>query len=253
MTAVDPDRRRRRGRWSSRRSGSATRCMAEPLLATLAARGERLDRGRAALGRAGVSRDARRSPRSSSCRSRTAGSTGRRAAASRRRCAAASTRPTCCRTRSSRRCCRWLAGVPRAHRLQRRRALPAAQPAPAQPGGRPPMVAFYGALAGRRLRSRAHVRACSSTTATLDAALQKAGVAARAYWVFAPGAEYGPAKRWPPAHYAALARSLHARRRRARRAARLAGEAALCESIAAAPRAPAASSPGAPRSSRRWR
>ena len=77
------------------------------------------------------------------------------------------------------------------------------------PPGRPPMVAFYGALAGgvaADARPRLHFDATQ-----LDAAAARAGVAPP-YWVFAPGAEYGPAKCWPAAHYAELARRLHARR-----------------------------------------
>ncbi|MDB5820712.1 MAG: lipopolysaccharide heptosyltransferase, partial [Rhizobacter sp.] len=48
-----------------------------------------------------------------------------------------------------------------------------------------------------------------------------------------PGAEYGPAKRWPPEHYATLARSLHAEHRLPILLLGSGKEAALCEDIAA--------------------
>lgn len=88
------------------------------------------------------------------------------------------------------------------------------------PGGRPPMVAFYAALA----RAAVHDRPSGLATgpvdeaparpvlrlpeATVDAALAAFGLPRGGYWVFAPGAEYGPAKCWPAAHYAELARAL---------------------------------------------
>ncbi len=76
------------------------------------------------------------------------------------------------------------------------------------PGGRPPMVALYGALAAESFDKRRWPRL------QLDHAMLERTAAAHelrlgGYWTFAPGAEYGPAKRWPAAHYAALARSLH--------------------------------------------
>jgi heptosyltransferase-2 len=101
----------------------------------------------------------------------------------------------------------------------------------ANASGRPPMVVYYSALAGGAAppgeRPRLHF-----DVARLAAATAQAGVALGAYWVFAPGAEYGPAKCWPAAHFAALARSLHAQDGRQVLLLGSAKEAALCEGIA---------------------
>lgn len=88
------------------------------------------------------------------------------------------------------------------------------------PVGRPPMVAFYSALAGSAPSSlaggggrgegsaapRLHLDDATLAIATSSAQLQRGH-----FFVFAPGAEYGPAKCWPADHYAELARSLHAK------------------------------------------
>ncbi len=128
----------------------------------------------------------------------------------------------------------WLAGVPvrsgyrgegRWLLLNRRLANRAEE--------RPPMVAFYGALAGRDFDAAARPR-LHLEDAVLQAALAKAGLGRAAFWAFAPGAEYGPAKRWPVAHYAALARALHAVDGAVVALLGSPGEAGLCEAIAAA-------------------
>jgi len=72
---------------------------------------------------------------------------------------------------------------------------------------RAPMVAFYGALSqapgleGQRPQ-------LSLSTQAVDAALQPLGLQSGSYCVLVPGAEYGPAKRWPTPHFAALAHQI---------------------------------------------
>ena len=100
------------------------------------------------------------------------------------------------------------------------------------PGGRPPMVAFYRAMAGAGGENE-HPR-LSFDAATLQRATSAVGLQPHAYWAFAPGAEYGPAKCWPASHYAELARDLHARTQVPVILLGSGKEAALCEEISTA-------------------
>ena len=127
----------------------------------------------------------------------------------------------------------WLAGIPkRIGYAGESRLLLLNQRLP-NPSGRPPMVAFYSALAGEPppIGERPLLEFLSSV---LDSVTNKAGVVRGAYWVFAPGAEYGPAKCWPAEHYAALAGSLRDRHGLPVLLLGSGKEAALCEQIAAA-------------------
>lgn len=94
---------------------------------------------------------------------------------------------------------------------------------------RPPMVAWYSALSDATDcagdRPRLQVDGCE-----IDATLATLGLRHAAYYAFAPGAQYGTAKRWPAAHFAELARRLD-------QGVVLLGsemEFALCDEIAAA-------------------
>ncbi|WP_296698299.1 lipopolysaccharide heptosyltransferase II [Rhodoferax sp.] len=74
-------------------------------------------------------------------------------------------------------------------------------------GKRPPMVAFYSALSGEADIAGDQPQLQVDCT-EIEPALAAMGLRRGAYHVFAPGAEYGPAKRWPATHFAELARRL---------------------------------------------
>ena len=88
------------------------------------------------------------------------------------------------------------------------------------PIGRPPMVEHYLALARAGVAAAGisvHDQAAASARPHLQADAVRAdalstglGLPRGAFWAFAPGAEYGPAKRWPAERYASLAQALHA-------------------------------------------
>jgi len=79
------------------------------------------------------------------------------------------------------------------------------------PQGRPPMVAFYSALAGAGGSEGADTPRLQFDPQVQSGAASKVGLTPGRFFAFAPGAEYGPAKCWPADHYAELARSLHAK------------------------------------------
>jgi len=127
----------------------------------------------------------------------------------------------------------WLAGIPtRVGYSGEKRVILLNKRLP-NPAGRPPMVAFYSALAGTPVPADARP-ALRFDDDVLSKATAGANVQRGAYWVFAPGAEYGPAKCWPPARYAELARALHAAHGQPVLLLGSGKEAALCETIAAA-------------------
>jgi len=97
--------------------------------------------------------------------------------------------------------------------------------------GRPPMVAYYSALSGEPVERGERPRLCFDAAVTRGAGA-RVGVAPGRYWVFAPGAEYGPAKCWPAHHFATLARALHAESGLPVLLLGSGKEAALCEGIA---------------------
>jgi heptosyltransferase-2 len=71
------------------------------------------------------------------------------------------------------------------------------------PKSKPPMVAFYSALSGES-GFDADRPQLKFSDQDINAALDKQGLPAAGYYVFAPGAEFGPAKRWPAKHFAEL-------------------------------------------------
>ncbi len=72
---------------------------------------------------------------------------------------------------------------------------------------RPPMVAFYSALGGAAGADLERPQLQLAPDA-VEATLLQLGLQRGGYAVLAPGAEYGPAKRWPSSHFAALARQI---------------------------------------------
>ena len=132
----------------------------------------------------------------------------------------------------------WLAGIPeRVGYHGEGRWLLLNQRLP-NPAGRPPMVEFYSALAGAGSRGNSIDNALTMQPPVLqfdDEVLKQAtdavDIRVQGYWVFAPGAEYGPAKCWPAARYAELARALYAAHGQPVLLLGSGKEAVLCEEI----------------------
>jgi len=103
----------------------------------------------------------------------------------------------------------WLAGIPRrvGYQGEARIGLLTQRLGNPPKGQRPPMVAFYSALSGDTdvATDRPQLQLA---TAEVEAALAALNLTRMGYHVFAPGAEYGEAKRWPAHHFAALAAQL---------------------------------------------
>jgi heptosyltransferase-2 len=105
----------------------------------------------------------------------------------------------------------WLAGIPKrvGYKGEQRYGLINQMHHDDQPPR--PMVAFYAALAREphaALRADAGPPRLHVSGAPVEAACARAGIASgRPLLVFAPGAEFGAAKRWPARHFAALART----------------------------------------------
>lgn len=106
----------------------------------------------------------------------------------------------------------WLAGIPRRVGYQGEMRLGLlTQRLPNPPKGqRPPMVAFYSALSGQP-HLQGDRPALQVPAAQVQAVLAQHHLTQGGYLVLVPGAEYGPAKRWPVARFAALAQQLQAR------------------------------------------
>lgn len=80
-----------------------------------------------------------------------------------------------------------------------------------------PMVPFYAALADAPVRQlppagKALEPSMQVAPEQADAAIARLALPTGAYVAFAPGAEFGPAKRWPAAYFAELAQTIRARR-----------------------------------------
>ncbi len=73
--------------------------------------------------------------------------------------------------------------------------------------GRPPMVPFYLALGGSGDHEPTPPKLVLDAV-RVDATLAGMHLQHHGYYAFAPGAEYGPAKRWPTRHFAVLAEQL---------------------------------------------
>ena len=126
----------------------------------------------------------------------------------------------------------WLAGIPKRVGYQGEGRVLLLNERLPNPVGRPPMVAFYAALSGESTQEGERPL-MNFDPSVLDRTTCTAGVEPGAYWVFAPGAEYGPAKCWPADHYAELARALYAEHGLPVLLLGSGKEAALCEQIAA--------------------